>query len=315
MVFKRHFFTGPPSFIPPLLNSMSSSEVPGSNDPILLERLLLDLLDPELKGHALFELRKKREMFPDLAPLLWYSFGTIAALIQEILRIYPALLPPTLTLAASTRVCNVLALFQCIASHPETRSPFIKADLPLYLYPFLHTVDKAQPFEYLRLTTLGVIGALVKDEDTEVTIYLLQSETIPLCLKIMEIGNEPSKTVSTFILLKVLLNEVGLHHCCNTHGPFYEIALALQEMVSSPDDRPSTRLLKCIIRCYLRLFDHPRGRAVFKSLPSVLQNGTFNDYLMEDPSTQQCLQQLLAKAGSPVQVAPFLRRNDNAIVP
>jgi len=36
------------------------------------------------------------------------------------------------------------------------------AHLPLFLYPFLNTVSKARPFEYLRLTSLGVIGALVK---------------------------------------------------------------------------------------------------------------------------------------------------------
>ena len=36
------------------------------------------------------------------------------------------------------------------------------AHIPLYLYPFLHTVSKTRPFEYLRLTSLGVIGALVK---------------------------------------------------------------------------------------------------------------------------------------------------------
>ena len=33
----------------------------------------------------------------------------------------------------------------------------------MYLYPFLNTVmSKSRPFEYLRLTSLGVIGALVK---------------------------------------------------------------------------------------------------------------------------------------------------------
>ena len=64
--------------------------------------------------------------------------------------------------------------------------------------------------------------------------------------------------VSTFILLKVLRNEVGLRHCCDTRGPFYDIAFALQKRVNSPDERPSARLLKCIIRCYLRLFDHRR---------------------------------------------------------
>ena len=36
------------------------------------------------------------------------------------------------------------------------------AHIPLFLYPFLHTVSKTRPFEYLRLTSLGVIGALVK---------------------------------------------------------------------------------------------------------------------------------------------------------
>lgn len=36
------------------------------------------------------------------------------------------------------------------------------AHVPLFLYPFLNTVSKTRPFEYLRLTSLGVIGALVK---------------------------------------------------------------------------------------------------------------------------------------------------------
>ena len=36
------------------------------------------------------------------------------------------------------------------------------AHVPLFLYPFLNTISKTRPFEYLRLTSLGVIGALVK---------------------------------------------------------------------------------------------------------------------------------------------------------
>ena len=34
---------------------------------------------------------------PELAPMLWNSFGTIAALLQEIIAIYPAINPPVLT--------------------------------------------------------------------------------------------------------------------------------------------------------------------------------------------------------------------------
>lgn len=40
--------------------------------------------------------------------------------------------------------------------------PLFAAHIPLYLYPFLNTTSKTKPFEYLRLTSLGVIGALVK---------------------------------------------------------------------------------------------------------------------------------------------------------
>ncbi|KAL5180206.1 Shaggy-related protein kinase delta [Glycine soja] len=50
------------------------------------------------------------------------------------------------------------------------------AHIPLYLYPFLNTTSKSRPFEYLRLTTLGVIGALVKVDDTKVISFLLSTD-------------------------------------------------------------------------------------------------------------------------------------------
>ena len=127
-----------------------------------LHPLILQLANIDLRETALLELSKKREAFPDLAPVLWHSYGTIAALLQEIISIYPMLSPPTLSPHASNRVCNALALLQCIASHPETKSKLMNAHIPLYLYPFLNTVSRHRPFEYLRLTSLGVIGALVK---------------------------------------------------------------------------------------------------------------------------------------------------------
>lgn len=46
--------------------------------------------------------------------------------------------------------------------HALLHLPSHTAHIPLFLYPFLHTVTKSRPFEYLRLTSLGVVGALVK---------------------------------------------------------------------------------------------------------------------------------------------------------
>jgi hypothetical protein len=88
--------------------------------------LVNDLTNPENREAALLELSKKREKVPDLAPIIWNSVGTISSLLQELVSIYPLLCPPKLKANSSNRVCNALALLQCVASHKETRSLFIK---------------------------------------------------------------------------------------------------------------------------------------------------------------------------------------------
>ena len=45
---------------------------------------IIELSNPETREQALLELSKKREVVPDLAPMLWHSFGTMAALLQVI---------------------------------------------------------------------------------------------------------------------------------------------------------------------------------------------------------------------------------------
>jgi hypothetical protein len=45
-------------------------------------------------------------------------------------------------------------------------------------------------------------------DDTEVINFLLSTEIIPLCLRTMEMGSELSKTVATFIVQKILLDNV-----------------------------------------------------------------------------------------------------------
>jgi CCR4-NOT transcription complex subunit 9 len=99
------------------------------------------------------------------------------------------------------------------------------AQIPIFLYPFLNTVNKNKPFEYLRLTALGVIGALVKIDNPDVINFLLSTEIIPLCLRIMERGSELSQTVATFIVQRILLDDNGLNYVCNTAERFYAVCL------------------------------------------------------------------------------------------
>lgn len=255
---------------------------------------ILELMHGPNSEQALLELGKKREQYEDLALILWHSFGVMTCLLQEIIYVYPLLSPPQLTSTASNRVCNALALLQCIASHDSTRQPFLNAHIPLFLYPFLNTTSKSRSFEYLRLTSLGVIGALVKNDSPEVINFLLTTEIIPLCLRIMESGTELSKTVAIFILQKILMDDEGLRYICQTYERFMAVSNVLSNIVEQLVGSPTARLLKHVVRCYLRLSDNDRACHELKSvLPEPLRDGTFSRVLRDDGATKRCLAQLL----------------------
>jgi len=91
---------------------------------------------PSVHQQPLFSL----ETIPVVAPVCGFSCylllmrrwlaGVMSTLLQEIISVYPLLNPPELSSAASNRVCNALALLQCVASHPETRDVFLKGTPP-----------------------------------------------------------------------------------------------------------------------------------------------------------------------------------------
>ncbi|CAK7898172.1 protein Caf40p [[Candida] anglica] len=295
-----------------------------------------ELVSGSNRERALLELGKKREQYDDLALVLWNSFGVMTVLLEEIVSVYPFLNPQVLTASVSNRVCNALALLQCVASNVQTRGLFLNANLPLYLYPFLSTNSRQRSFEYLRLTSLGVIGALVKNDTPEVINFLLTTEIVPLCLNIMEISSELSKTVAIFILQKILLDDQGLSYVCTTYERFHTVSSVLAKMIDqlstatvnaagtaaattttatnnnnnassssttngaappsqAQPSNSSGRLLKHVVRCYMRLSDNLEARkALANILPEPLRDGTFSIILQDDAATKRCLAQLLS---------------------
>ena len=244
--------------------------------------------DESTREKALEELSHKRESLSDLALYIWYSTGTVATLLQEIINTYQLLAPPKLTIAKSNKACSVLALFQCVAAHPETRRPFLQAQIPIFLYPFLNTLNKSKPYEYIRLTALGVIGALVKVDNPDVITYLLNTEIIPLCLRIMERGSELSKTVACFIVQRILLDDNGLKYICEKQERLSAINTVLGFMIKN---KPSSRLVKHIIRSYCRLAENPEGKNLLKNnLPQEMKEMEFINSL--DESSKKWLQNL-----------------------
>lgn len=270
------------------MSAAHSSSDPPTFTMDQVSQIITEIIVPEKREAAMAELSRMRESIPDLGVILWSTPGAVVSLLHEVIMVYPFLFPPTLNSNASTRVCNALALMQCVASHDESRGFFIKgkflacnhflAQLPMYLYPFLSTTGKSRPFEFLRLTTLGVIGALVKNDSSDVVDYLLSTDVIPLCLKITETGNELSKTVAIFIVQKILLDNLGLSYVCQTEQRLKYIVEQLNSMLTSQVEQPSLRLFKHIIRCYLRLTDDAKGIEELSKYPA----GTFKSKAIHD---------------------------------
>lgn len=211
--------------------------------------------------------------------------------------VYPYLSPPELDTKTSNKACNVLALLQCVASHKDTRMRFLKANIHFYTFPFLNTVSKGRAFEYLRLTSLGVIGALVKVDDPLVIDFLLKTEIIPLCLRIMERGTDLSQTVATFIIQKILLDDEGLKYLCGRPERFYAVSSVLDFMVETQLTKASPRLLKHIIKCYFRLSENQKASmALVQRVPIIVKdklNGQSRLTERLDESSKKLLQSFI----------------------
>ncbi|XP_049345903.1 cell differentiation protein rcd1-like, partial [Solanum verrucosum] len=131
-------------------------------DGLTPNQLVLLLHDNNLRGEVMYQLIKKRDTCEDLALLLWNTFNAVYMLLLEVISVYWKLSPPMISMKESTRACNALALLQVMAKNPETRKELIEAKIPCYFYPFLKPSGDDKPLEYLRLTSLGVLGALAK---------------------------------------------------------------------------------------------------------------------------------------------------------
>ena len=109
-----------------------------------------------------------------------------------------------------------------------------------------------------------------QNDNNTVIHFLLSTEIIPLCLRIMETGSELSKTVAIFIVQKILLDETGLTYICHTYERFYAVGTVLSNMVNQLVETQAVRLLKHVVRCYLRLSDNLRHGAFMFNVTVVL---------------------------------------------
>ena len=101
-----------------------------------------------------------------------------------------------------------------------------------------------------------MVGALVKVDDPDVIHFLLQTEIIPLCLRIMERGTDLSQTVATFIIQKILMDDEGLKYLCQTAERFFAVSTVLNASSFQIEELPRPFIAPKVLAFRQRLGDY-----------------------------------------------------------
>lgn len=241
------------------------------------EELIIKYTD-EIKNEktrfkAIENLYKYREKNKNIAIYLWYSRGTMAALLQEIISTYQYLSPSKLTNENSDKAKYIISLFQNIALNPKTRKEFLESQLLVFLYPFLKCSNKTKSYEIIRVSALGVIAALVKFDDSDTINFLIKTGIIPVILRIMEKGTELIRAVTSFIVQRIIVDINGLKYICEIRQRLYAIIYVLETILQN---NISLRIVKNILKIYLRLIENKEAKKVVKlELPQKIRDINF----------------------------------------
>lgn len=211
-----------------------------------------------------------RDSTRDLGTLIWEAQGAMAALLSDIMSIYPAMtsisttpasFPSPLMQQHVIHVCNCIALFQSVASSPEVRIEFIRSNFTFYLFPFLHATNQSRECEMLKLASLGVLGTLVGTGSPEIISFLLKGDYVPLCLRVLKFGLEVNKIVAAFIIARIALDKDGLASICTTNGKLNAVLPVLNKVLLELTKQYSPKLAKNVIIAYKQILSVPEARS------------------------------------------------------
>ena len=253
------------------------NEIDNKNNNNQEEELIIQYVN-EIKNEntryqAIENLYQYRDINKNIPIYLWYTRGTMAAILQEIINIYPYLSSSKLTNEKFNMAKNMISLFQTLALHPKTRKELIDSQLLSFLFPFLESTNNRKSYEKIIATVLGVIAALVKIDDPEIINFLIKAGVIPIILKIGKKGTELIKTITCFILQRIIVDINGLNYICEINQRLLAIIYVLESILPIKNNQ---KLLKKVLKIYLGLIKNKRAKEVLKRiLPEKLKDKNF----------------------------------------
>ena len=255
----------------------------------LIVKYINEIKNEETREKAIENLYNFREKNENIPIYLWYSQGTMTTLLQEILNLYQYLSPSKLSKEILNKTYYILSLIQAIALNSKTRKEFIDSQLLVFLYPFLSNTNKIKIFDLIRISALGVIAALVKRDDSEVILFLLNTGIIPILLKILEKGTDLSQSLTCFIVQRIIYDSKGFSYICEMKERLYAITYILGMMIHS---KISQRLKNYILKIFVALIENKDAKRMIKQ-ESLDKIKDINFILSLDDSSKDKVKKIL----------------------
>ena len=232
------------------------------NEEEMIIKWINEIKNENTRIKAIINLSKYSDNNNELALYLWYSRGTMAVILQEIISVYQYLSTSKLTLEKANVIYCAISLLKCIASNPETRHEFLESKILIFLYPFINNTNKAKPYEYLKLSSLSVINALLTETDNEIISFLIDTEIIPKLLKIMEKGAELTRKIACCIVSQIVQDDNGSKYISEAKERYSAIITYMKKMLKINCNQVT---INRILKAFLKLSENKDAKNILKN--------------------------------------------------
>ena len=232
----------------------------------IISKYILALKNDETRDEAMKNLHSyNKNPSEKIGLYLWYSGGTMAVLLQELIKLYQYLPPynsKKITNESYNKAIQIAFFFECVALNPQTKKELIESGILVYIFPFLSIVPNSRNSLMIRTLTLRMLHTLIdKKLDIETFNILKQHQIMITLLKIVSNGKELDKKIACHIMKIIISNDMGLEYFCEVKQRLQALVFTFAQILVYDD---CMKLKKFALRILLKITENNEAKNEIK---------------------------------------------------
>lgn len=252
----------------------------------IISKYILELKNEETRNEAIknlyFYYSHHEESGKKISLYLWYSGGTIAVLLQELIQLYQYFSQfnsKKIGDETYNKTIYILCLFKCLASNSQTKKELIDSGILVFIFPFLSIVANSKCSYKIKISALGILYNLLDRFDIDIFNFLKDNGIILILIKLILYGKEIDKSIACHILCIIVSNITGLEYLCEVKERLKAATLSFKKILISDD---GIKLKKIVLKILLNLTENNEAKKMIKKeLSDIFKNGRFYQNLDE----------------------------------